>query len=194
MPQLGVGGCAGAWGLGQGGVDGLEELGGVGDLNPILRGDDPDGRGLGEADALAEGVVCLDFLGKSALGVYDEGHRELVGLEPALGKVLEVFLGGDGGLRGKDGSAILLGGLGRDFVLEVAGVDGGVEAPEVHLEREVVADEGNLVVLDGSLNHGEGAGAGGALEVFKGENSDLGSGGGLEHGGVFEGVACVGGR
>lgn len=194
MTKLGVGGCAGSGGLGQGCVDGLEELGWVGDLNPVLRGDYPDGGGLGETDAFAESIVCLNFLGKGALGVYDEGHRDLVGLKPTLSEVAKVFLRGDGGLGGEDCSAILLGSPGRDFVLKVASVDGGVEAPKVHLEGEVVADEGNLVVLDGSLNHGEGAGAGGALEVFKGEDGDLCSGGGLEHGGVFEGVASVGGR
>ncbi len=52
----------------------------------------------------------------------------------------------------------------------------------------------SAVVLDGALDHGEGAGAGGALEVFKDEDGDPGSGGRLEHGGVFEGGAGVGGR
>jgi hypothetical protein len=193
-PKLGVGGGAGTGCLRQGCVDGLEDLRGVGDLNPVLRGDDPDGGGLGKTDSLAEGVVSLDFLSQRALRVNDEGHRELVGLEPALSEVLEIFLGRDGGLGGEDGSAVFLGGFRRHLVLNVAGVDGGVEAPEVHLEGEVVADEGNLVVIDGGLDHGEGACAGGALKVFKGIDGDLGSGGGLEHGGVFEGVARVGGR
>jgi hypothetical protein len=193
-PKLGVSRCAGAGGLGQGRINGLEDLGWISDLNPVLWRYDPDGGGLGETDALAESVVSLNFLGERTGGVYDEGHGQFVGLEPALGEVAEIFLGGDGGLRSKDGSAIVLGDLGRDLVLKVAGVDGSVEAPEVHLEGEVVTNEGNLVVLDGGLDHGEGAGAGGALEVFKREDSDLRSSGGLEHGSVFEGVAGVGGR
>ena len=193
-PKLGVGGSAGTGCLRQGCVDGLEELGGVSDLDPVFWGDDPEGGGLGEADALAEGVVCLNFLGQRALRVYDKRHRELVGLEPALSEFLEIFLGRDGGLGGEDGSAVFFGGFGRHLVLNVAGVDGGVEAPEVHLEGEVVADEGNLVVIDCGLDHGEGARAGGALQVFKGIDGDLGSGGGLEHGGVFEGVSRVGGH
>ena len=79
----------------------------------------------------------------------------------------------------KTARRILLGGLGRDLVLDVAGDDGGVTAPDVHLEGEVVADEGNLVVLDGGVDDGIGVGAGGALEVFELVDGDLGSGGGL---------------
>ena len=98
------------------------------------------------------------------------------------------------GLVGEDGAAVLLGDLGRDLVLDVAGDDGGVAAPDVHPEGEVVADQGDLVVLDGGVDDGEGVGAGGALEVFELVDGDLGSGGGLDHGGVFEGGAGVWGR
>ncbi len=54
-------------------VDGLVEVVRIGDLNPLLRGDDEDGGGLGEADLYAEVVVGLDLGGKLAGGVDDEG-------------------------------------------------------------------------------------------------------------------------
>jgi len=62
---------------------------------------------------------------------------------------------------GEDGTAVVFGGLGRDLVLDVACDDGGVKAPDVHLEGEVVADEGSLVLLHRCVNDGEGVGAGG---------------------------------
>lgn len=164
----------------------------IGDLHPIFCSHHPDGGGLAEADALTEVVVCLDLIGELASRVYDKGHHATVGLKEVLGEVIEVFLGGDGGLVREDGAAILFGGLGRDLVLDVAGDDGGVAAPDVHLEGEVVADQGNPVVVDGFMNHGKGAGAGGALEVFELVDGDLRSSGWLEHGGVFEGLAGAG--
>jgi len=66
------GGC-----VGQGLVDELEELAAVDDLDEGrafgVGGDDPDGGGVLDADALAEGVVGLDELGQLALRVDGEG-------------------------------------------------------------------------------------------------------------------------
>ncbi len=50
-----------------------------------------------------------------------------------------------------------------------------------------MADEGNLVLLDGRVDDGEGVGAGGALEVFELIDGDRDSGRGAEHGGVAVG-------
>lgn len=115
-----------------------------------------------------------------------------MGLEELLGEVLEVFLGGDELLTGEDGAAIVFCQLGINLVLDVARSDGGVPAPDVHFQREIVANEGNLVVLNGCVNDGKGAGAGGALQVFKFVDGDFGSGWGLDHGGIAEGVGGVG--
>ena len=74
--------CGRCFGLGRGlgcgvfgdrGVEHRVELGDVGHLGVALLGDDEDGRGLGEADALAKGVVGADLGGKEAVGVDD--HR-----------------------------------------------------------------------------------------------------------------------
>lgn len=186
-PELGVGGGGvGAGRLRERGVDGLVELRGVGDLDPLFGGDDEDGRGLGETDAIAEGLVGEDLAGELAGGIDDKRHGASVLLEVALGEGLEVFLGADGDLVGEDGAAVVLGGLGGDLVLDVACGDGGVEAPQMHAEGEVVADDGDLVVVGGVVDEGEGACAGGALEVFELVDGDAGAGGRLDHGGVFE--------
>ena len=58
-------------------------------------------------------------------------------------------------------------------------------------EGEVVADERNLVLLDGRVDDGKGVGAGGALEVFELVDGDGNAGRGAEHGGVAVG-ACLG--
>ena len=109
-----------------------------------------------------------------------------------MGEVVEVVLAGDAVLVGEDVAAILLGCAGGDFVLEVAGVDGGLAAPEVLGEGKVMANQGDLVVLDRGVDDGEGVRAGGALQVF--ELVDLGffSGGQLERRGVFEVVSGAG--
>ena len=187
-----VGGGGGGVYLRENSVDGVVELVDVCDLDPIFLGDDKDGGGLGEADSFAEGVVGLDFCGEESIGIYDEGHGFSVGLEELLGEVLEVVLAGDGLLAGEDGAAVVFGEFGIDLVLDVAGCDGRVAAPDVHIEGEVVTDEGNLVVFDGGMDDGEGMGAGGALEVFELVDGDFGAGGRLDHGGVAEGVGGIG--
>lgn len=60
----GFGGVGWAADLGLDGVNGGVELVDIGDLDPVVLSDDPDGGGLGDADALTEGVVCLDFGGE----------------------------------------------------------------------------------------------------------------------------------
>src|SRR5262249_8522670 len=153
----------------------------------VLLGDDPDGGSLCDSDALAQSVVSLHLGGEEAGGVDDKGMVELVSLKELAGEVTEVFLGGDGLLGSADGPAELSGNCGRDLVLEVSGGDSGVAAPDMHSQREVVADDRDLIALSGSVDDGIGVRAGRALEVLKLEDSDLGPGGGLEHGGVFEG-------
>ena len=125
--------------FGDGGVEHRVELSDVADLGVALLGDDEDGRSLGESDALAEGLVGANLGGEQAVGVDDEGHDAAMGLKVFLREGVEVVLRGDGGLVGEDGAAVVLGGLGRDLVLDVTGDDGGVKAPDVHREGEVVA-------------------------------------------------------
>ena len=181
-------------GLREGLVDGGVELGHVSDLGPAVGGKDEDAGGVDEADAFPEAVVGLNFGGEEAAGIHDEGHLLAVGLEPLAGEVVEVVLAGDGVLVGEDVAPILLSDGGRDFVLEIAGGDGGVAAPEMLLEGEVVADKGDFIVIDGGVNDGEGARAGGALQVL--ELVDLGflAGGQLEDGGVLELVSGTRGK
>jgi hypothetical protein len=184
-------GWCGAGRLGDGGLDDMIEKGDVLDLDPVFLRDDEDGGGFLEADAFAESVVGVDLSSEEAVGIDDEGHGVTVGLEVLAREVLQVVLGGYGCLVGEDGATVLLGVLGRDLVLDVAGDDGGVMAPDVSPEGEVVADERNFVLVDGRVDDREGVGTGGALEVFELVDGDLGSGGRLDHGGVFEGGAGV---
>ena len=182
---------SGAGGLGDGRLDDMIEKGDVLDLDPVFLRYDEDGGGFLEAYAFAESVIGVDFSGEEAVGIDDEWHGVTVGQEVLAGEVLQVVLGGDGCLIGEDGAAVLLGVFGRDLVLDVAGDDGGVMAPDVSPEREVVADQGNFVLVDCRVDDGEGVGTGGAFEVFELVDGDLGSGGRLDHGGVFEGGAGV---
>jgi len=193
VAQLGVGGGAAARtaDLGDDVVERLVELVDVDDLDPALLRGDKDGGGMQEADAQTELVVVVDLFGELAGRVHDEGHDAAVALEVLLGEGLEVLLGQDGSLVGEDGATVLFGGLGRDLVLDVARGDGGIEAPDMAAEGEVVADERDLVVLDRGVDDGEGAGAGGAFEVFELVDGDLGAGWRLDEGGVLEGVALA---
>jgi hypothetical protein len=81
------------------------------------------------------------------------------------------------GWLAKTGIAIFVAeGLG--FGVEPAGVDGCLKAPRVEGQGEVVADPGDVVLGGGLEDEGVGAGAVGALEVFKFDDGDAGSGGG----------------
>jgi len=171
--RLRSGGRGAAGDLGLHGVDGGVELVDIGDLDPVLLRNNPDRGGLGNTDALPESVVGVDLSGEKAGRVHDEGHVQLVRLEELLSEVVEVFLRGNRHLRSKDGPAELLGDLGRDLVLQIASCNRSVAAPDVHLEGEVVADDGNLIALGGGMHDGIGVGAGGALEIFELEDGDL---------------------
>ena len=137
-----------------------------------------------QIDALSEGLICADFRGKEAVRVDNEGHGTSMRLKIFLGEGVKVILRSDGDLVGKDGTAIVLGGLRRDLILDVARDDGSVPAPDVHLEGEIMADERDLVLLDGRMDDGEGVGTGRALEIFELVDGDRDTGRGAEHGGV----------
>src|ERR1700692_2721952 len=101
------GGGLGALGVGYGLVNEFVELVAVDDFNErralAVVGDDPDGGGVLNANALAQGVVGLDGGGELALGVDGEGHCDAMIGREFLGEV--GHFGGvfaDGGLGGKD--------------------------------------------------------------------------------------------
>ena len=108
--------------------------------------------------------------------------------EPATRKALQVFLAVDRGLRGEDVQPVLLRKLRRDLVLQIARGDGGVAAPDVLGEREVLANVRNLVPLQCLVHDGRGVRAGRAFQVFELEDGGLGTVRQLQHGGVFERV------
>jgi len=138
-----------------------------------------------DADALAEGVVGLDEAGELSLRIDGEGQSNAVGLGELLSELGENVEAGDGGLAGEDGVAIFIAeGLG--FGVEPASVYGCLEAPCVEGQGEVVADPGDVVLGGGFEEQRVGAGAVGALEVFKFDDGDAGSGGGDEGGGVVD--------
>jgi hypothetical protein len=66
------------------------------------------------------------------------------------------------------------------FGVEPAGVDGGLAAPVVIGDEEVVADPGDVVSVGGLHEGGVGGGATGALEVVELDDGYAGSGGGME--------------
>ena len=89
----------------------------------------------------------------------------------------------DGGLRSEDLISVL---VAKAFApgVEPAGVDGGLEAPIMHGQREVAAYPGNLVLGHGLFEQRVGAGAVGALHVCKLDQGYAGSGGRPENRGV----------
>jgi len=89
----------------------------------------------------------------------------------------------DGSLIGEDLVAIV---VAHELAMSVepAGVDGGVEAPAMHGQGEVMAHQWNFVFGRSFLEQGVGAAAIGALIVNKLDQSHAGSGGRLEGGGV----------
>jgi len=183
-----------AAGFGEGRVDELEEAAAVDDFNERRSvggaGDDPDGGGMLNADALAEGVVGFDFLRETAHGIDGEGQGDTVSGGEALGELLELVGGFDGDLVGEDLVAIVIA-EGLTLGVEETGVDGGLEAPVVLGEREVVANPGDVVFGSGLFEEGIGVGAVGALEVFKLDDGDASAGRRLKRGGV---VHLGGGR
>ena len=102
-----------------------------------------------------------------------------------LGELAEDVVAGDGGLVGEDLVTILVAD-GLAFGVEIAGVEGGVEAPGVEGEGKVVAEPGDVVFGRGIFEEGVGAGAVGALHVFKFDDGYTGAGGGTEGAGVVD--------
>ena len=138
-----------------------------------------------DADALAERVVGFDVGGKLALRVEGEGQVDAFAPGELFSEVAEDFGAGDGGLVGEDGVAVLVA-EGLALQVEPAGVDGGVEAPVVEGEREIVARPGNLVGGGGFFEEAVGVGAVGALEVFEFDDGYARAGGRTERGGVVD--------
>jgi hypothetical protein len=176
--------CLRGWVVGNSRVKHGVELADVRDFGVALLSDDEDAWSLVQIDALAEGLVSPHLGSEETVGVDDEGHHPAMRLKVFLGEGVKVILGSDGDLVGKDGAAVVFGGLRRDLVLDVAGDDGGVPAPDVHLEGEVLADKGDLVLLDGRMDYWKGVGASRALEVFELVDGDGDASGSAQHGGV----------
>ena len=114
-----------------------------------------------------------------------EGEGDFVVVGEGLRVLAEDVGGDDGDLVGED---IVSVSVADCFALGVkeAGVDGGVEAPGVQGEGEVVADPGDVVGGRGIFEHGVGAAAVGALHVFKFDDGYAGTGGGTEGGRVVD--------
>ena len=92
---------------------------------------------------------------------------------------------GDGGLVGEDGVAIIVAHL-LALGVEPAGVDGGLEAPGMEREGEVVADPGDVVLGSRLRAARVGVGAVGAFHVFEFDDGDAGTGGRLESSGIVD--------
>ena len=140
-----------------------------------------------QIDSFTEGLVGANLSSEETVGVDDKGHNPAMLLKVFLREGVEIILGCDGDLIGKDGTAIVFGGLRRDLVLNVTGDDGSIPAPDVHLEGEVLADKRDLVFLNGRMNDGEGVGAGRTLQVLEFVDGDGDTGRGAQHGGVTVG-------
>ena len=61
------------------------------------------------------------------------------------------------------------------LAIEIASNHGGIVGPVVHGQREVVADDGDLVSAGSLFHQGSGAATVGALQVLKYYQGDLGS-------------------
>ena len=66
--------------------------------------------------------------------------------------------------------------------IEIARDDGRVVRPVMHGQREIVADDRNLVGSGGLFHQGRGAATVGTLQVFKNNQGDLGALGRSERG------------
>ncbi len=108
------------------------ELGDIIHLNEALLRNDKNGRSLGKANALAQSLVGADLGSEEAIGVDDEWHYAAVRLKVLLREGVEIFLRGDRDLVGEDSATVLFRGLRRDLVLDIAGNDSRVKAPDVH--------------------------------------------------------------
>ena len=184
----GAGLFAGA-GIGEGLVDELGELTAVNDFDKgcafAVVGDDPDGRGVLNADALTESVIGFDQCNELALGVDGKGQGDVVVGRKLLGELGKGVKADNGWLAGEDGVAVLVT-EGLALKVKPAGVDGGVHAPVMEGEREIVADPRDFVGGGHLSEEGVGTGTVWTLEVFKFDEGDAGSCGWTERGGVVD--------
>src|SRR5580704_8857478 len=101
-----------AAGFGEGLVDELEETAAIDDFNvgrcAGRAGDDPDGGGVLNADAVAESLVVFDELREAAHGIDGEGQGDTVAGGEALRELLKLVGGFNGGLVGEDRVAIVV--------------------------------------------------------------------------------------
>lgn len=182
--------CGGrrAFGIDQGLVNKLIELAAVDYFDErstfTVSGDDPNGRRVFNADALAESVVCLDGSKQFALGIDGKGQSDFAVGGKFAGERAERIEIRDGGLIGKDGIAIFIAEL-LAFFVEPASIDGCLHAPGMEGQREVVAYEGDFVVCFGLAEEGIGACAVGALHVGEFDDGDAGTRGRFECAGVM---------
>ena len=125
----------------------------------------------------------LDLGGELALRIDREGEGDAMLLGDFLGELRQGVRGGDGRLQRQRRHR----GNGRPASCSwyrPAGVDGGVEAPGVEGQREVVANPRDAVLCCGFLQKRVGASAVGALHVFPLDDGDLGARGRLQWRGV----------
>src|SRR5271170_2641853 len=135
----------------------------------------------------------MDLGGEETVRVDDEGHLAAMRLEILLRESVEVVLRSDRSLIREDGAPVLFCGLGRDLILDVAGYNSSVKAPNMHLEGKVVADERDLVLVDGRVDDRECAGAGWTFKILELIDGYPRARGGPEHRGIFEGSLGQGG-
>ena len=169
--------------FGEGLVDELVEAAAVYDFDKRRRvggaGDDPDGGRVLNADALAQIAVILDLLREPAHGIDGERQCDAVLGRKLLRELLEIDGSLNGRLVGEDFVAVFVA-EGLAFGVEEAGVDGGLEAPVVLRQGEVVADPWDVVFGRGVFEEWVGAGAVRALKVFKLDDGDASAGRRLE--------------
>jgi len=128
-----------------------------------------------DSDALAQGVVSFDGGGELALGIDGEGELNVAAFREVLSELAEDFDRGNRGLAGEDGVAVVVTKL-FAFGVEPAGVDGGLEAPGMEREREIVTNPGDVVLGCGLFESDVSVGAVGALHVFEFDDGDAGAG------------------
>jgi hypothetical protein len=159
------------------GVDQLEELGAIDYLDERLAlgfvADHINGRCVIDTDALAQILVLSNSFRQLTLGIDRERQINFV--------ICGEFLC-EGAQGWRRDLRLVLKNVVAEFVPELFGVrieitryQGGVVRPVVHREREVVADDGNLVSSCSFFDEGRGAAAVGALQVFEDNESNLGA-------------------
>ena len=109
-----------------------------------------------------------------------------MGFGEVLSELAEYVEVGDGGLVGEDGVAVVVAEF-FAFAVEPAGINGGLEAPGMEWQGEVVADPGDVVLGRRVFEDRVGVAAVGALHIFEFDDGDARAGGGFERGGVVHG-------